>query len=78
MKNEMILIKLEPDSVDEFCNACRLFNCDVDLIDGSQTFDAKDYDSIRLIDCNKPLCVYINTNDKNEILRFNSHMHAFV
>lgn len=76
MKNE-IIIKINRLKLSKFCNVCKSFGSDIDLIDGSLVFDAKDFDTIRLIDYNKDLCVHINSDDENEILRFNGLMWEF-
>lgn len=75
--DKTIIINLSRLDVNEFCERCETLTSDIDLIDGSNVLDAKDYDHISLLVFNHNFCVSINTNDENEILRFNKLMDKY-
>lgn len=70
-------IKIDRAEVYDFCDLCKTFDCDIDLIDGSTILDAKDCDHVALLALNKTFCVSLNSNDKNEILSFNGAMERY-
>lgn len=75
--DKIIIINLSRLEVDEFCERCKTVASDVDLIDGSNILDAKDYDHISLLVFNHNFCVSINSDDDKEILRFNKIMDKY-
>ena len=76
--NKLINIKLDKLDIYDFCDACGSFKSSIDFIDdGSHVLNAKEYHAIIFIDTSKVYTVSINSNDENEILRFNRIMKKY-
>lgn len=75
--DKVLIIKLGRLDIDEFYGRCESFESDIDLIDGSNVLDAKDYNHIVLLDFKRNFCVSINSNNEQEILRFNRIMDKY-
>ena len=66
------------DKVKSFVNAITQFETDFDLISGRYVIDAKSLIGIYTLDLSKPIDVVINSDDDEEIIRFNEAMKEFV
>lgn len=63
--------------VQSFMKKVLTFDCDIDLISGRYTIDAKSTMGVFTLNLINPFDVEIQSNDENEIKRFNEEMEAF-
>lgn len=77
MTKVIVLNTLE--KVREFANIICTFDSDIDMYkdNKNKAQDAKSIMAIFIMDLNSPLHVYINSNDKDELERFDIEMDKF-
>lgn len=63
--------------VQSFMKKVLTFDCDIDLISGRYTIDAKSTMGVFTLNLINPFDVEIQSNDENEIKRFNEEMEVF-
>lgn len=61
----------------DFSSVVSEYESDIDIICGRYVIDAKSILGIYTLDLSKEVYVSINTNDKNEIERFNEDINKF-
>lgn len=78
MEKNTRVIKLNSiEKVKDFVKRVSTFECDVDIKYGRYVIDAKSVMSIFSLDLLNPLKVSINSDDEEEIKRFNELMEEF-
>ncbi len=76
--NNILELKLNSkDKADKFTNLANEFKSNIDVIRDKHVIDGKSMLGIYTIDLNKPVKVRINSDDIEEINRFNKQMEKF-
>ena len=78
MNKEMYVKINSIDKVKEFVKDAESFSCDIDVISGRYTINAKSLMGIFSIDLTKELKIIIQSEDREEILRFYEVMSKYV
>ena len=78
MNKEMYIKINSIDRVKAFVRDTESFSCDIDLIYGRYTIDAKSIIGIFSIDLTKEIQVKIHSDDREEILRFYEVMSKYI
>ena len=66
-----------PEDVSDFVNICSKYKCDINVYDGSRTFDAKSIIAICNIQQGKVVEVQAISSDESVILKFIDDMKKF-
>lgn len=78
MNKELRISLNEFSKIQKFNNIITNFESDIDLVRGRYVIDAKSLIGIYTLDLSKPIDVVINSDDDEEIIRFNEAMKEFV
>ena len=78
MNKELRISLNEFSKIQKFNNIITNFESDIDLVRGRYVIDAKSIIGIYTLDLSKPIDVVINSDDDEEIIRFNNVMKEFV
>ena len=78
MNNEINVRINSIEKVKSFVRDAESFSCDIDVVYGRYTLDAKSIMGIFSIDLTKELKIVIRSEAKDEILRFNELMSKYV
>ena len=78
MNKEMYIKINSIDKVKSFVRDAESFSCDIDVVSGRYTINAKSIMGIFSIDLTKELKIIIQSEDREEILRFYEVMSKYV
>ena len=78
MNKELRISLNEFSKIQKFNNIITNFESDIDLVRGRYVIDAKSLIGIYTLDLSKPIDVVINSDNDEEIIRFNNVMEEFV